>query len=71
MSPSRSGARVGSGTASVYLMNQIEIGFTTPALHPHRNLDFTFVDFHLPTRDLVDPAWFQSALKRAAAHRAA
>src|SRR2546429_3006981 len=45
------------GTASVYLKNQVEIGFTTPNLHPHRNLDFTFVDFHLPTRELIDPAW--------------
>ncbi len=43
------------GTASRYLKNQIEIGFTTPALHPNPNLDFTFVDFHLPTRELVDP----------------
>jgi hypothetical protein len=45
------------GTASAYLKNQVEIGFTTPALHPSRILDFTFVDFHLPTRELIDPAW--------------
>ncbi|TMF08164.1 MAG: hypothetical protein E6I37_16560 [Chloroflexi bacterium] len=45
------------GTASVYLKNQIEIGFTTPTLHPNRNLDFTFVDYLLPTRELIDPAW--------------
>src|SRR5207253_8299809 len=49
------------GTASVYLKNQVEIGFTTAALHPHRNLDFTFVDFHLPTRELIDPAWLVPA----------
>jgi hypothetical protein len=45
------------GTGSVYLKDQVEIGFTTPALRPHRNLDFTFVDFHLPARELIDPAW--------------
>jgi len=53
------------GTASVYLKNQIEIGFTTPDLHPHRNLDFTFVDFHLPTRELIDPAWLVPSEKLA------
>jgi len=53
------------GTASVYLKNQIEIGFTTPALQPHRNLDFTFVDFHLPTRELIDPAWLVPSEKLA------
>ncbi len=45
------------GTTSVYLKNQVEIGFGTPALHPSRILAFTFVDFHLPTRELIDPAW--------------
>jgi hypothetical protein len=45
------------GTASVYMKGQVEIGFTTAALHPNPNLDFTFVDFHLPTRELIDPAW--------------
>ena len=45
------------GTASVYPKNQVEIGFTTPALHPNPNLDFTFVDFSLTTRQLTDPAW--------------
>jgi hypothetical protein len=45
------------GTASTYLKNQVEIAFTTAALHPNRILDFTFVDFHLPTRELIDPAW--------------
>ncbi len=53
------------GTASAYLKNQIEIGFTTPDLHPHRNLDFTFVDFHLPTRELIDPAWLVPSEKLA------
>jgi hypothetical protein len=45
------------GTASIYLKDHVEIGFTTAALHPNPNLDFTFVDFHLPTRELIDPAW--------------
>ena len=45
------------GTASRYLKNQVEIAFTTAALHPNPILDFTFVDFHLPTRELIDPAW--------------
>src|SRR5205814_2390960 len=45
------------GTASVYMKDQVEIGFTTPALHPNPILDFTFLDFHLPMRELVDPAW--------------
>jgi hypothetical protein len=45
------------GTASVYLKDQVEIGFTTAALHADPRLDFTFVDFHLPTRELIDPAW--------------
>ena len=45
------------GTASVYEKNKVEIGFTTPTLHPNPNLDFTFVDLHLPTRQLLDPAW--------------
>jgi hypothetical protein len=45
------------GTASTYLKNQVEIAFTTAALHPNPILDFTFVDFHLPTRELIDPAW--------------
>jgi len=53
------------GTASVYLKNQVEIGFTTPVLHPNRNLDFTFVDFHLPTRELIDPAWLVPSEKLA------
>ncbi len=53
------------GTASTYLKNQIEIGFTTPALHPNPNLDFTFVDFHLPTRELIDPAWLVPSVKLA------
>jgi hypothetical protein len=35
------------------------------ALHPNRNLDFTFVDFHLPVRDLVDPAWLVPSEKLA------
>src|SRR5207245_5174312 len=38
---------------------------TTPDLHPHRNLDFTFVDFHLPTRELIDPAWLVPSEKLA------
>jgi hypothetical protein len=45
------------GTASSYLKNQVEIGFTTPALHPSRVLDFTFVDFSLAARQLTEPAW--------------
>src|SRR5439155_17729462 len=51
--------------ASVYLKNQIEIGFTTSTLHPNRNLDFTFVDFHLPTRELIDPAWLVPSVELA------
>jgi hypothetical protein len=35
------------------------------ALHPNRNLDFTFVDFHLLVRDLVDPAWLVPSEKLA------
>ena len=53
------------GTASVYLKDQVEIGFTTPALHPSRNLDFTFVDFSLTTRELTDPAWLVPSEKLA------
>jgi len=53
------------GTASVYLKTQVEIGFTTPALHPNPNLDFTFADFHLPTRELTDPAWLVPSEKLA------
>jgi hypothetical protein len=45
------------GTGSAYLKKQVEIGFTTPTLHAHPDLDFTFVDFDLTTRELVDPAW--------------
>jgi len=53
------------GTASVYLKNKVEITFGTPALHPSRILDFTFVDFHLPTRELIDPAWLVPSEKLA------
>ena len=53
------------GTASAYLKDQVEIGFTTPALHPNPNLDFTFVGFHLPTRELIDPAWLVPSEKLA------
>src|SRR5207244_616958 len=53
------------GTASVYLKDQLEIGFTTPALRASRILDFTFVDFHLPTRELIDPAWLVPSEKLA------
>ena len=53
------------GTASVYLKNQVEIGFTTAVLHPHPDLDFTFVDFYLPTRELIDPAWLVPSEKLA------
>jgi hypothetical protein len=45
------------GTASVYPGSQIEIGFATPALHPRRHLDFTFLEYSLATRELVDPAY--------------
>jgi hypothetical protein len=53
------------GTASAYLKDQVEIGFTAPALHASRILDFTFVDFHLPTRELIDPAWLVPSEKLA------
>jgi hypothetical protein len=51
------------GTASVYLKNQVEIAFTTPALHPNSKLDFTFVDFSLTARELIDPAWLVPSQK--------
>lgn len=45
------------GTASIRASNQVEIGFNTPALWPRPNLDFTFLEYDLPVRDLADPAW--------------
>jgi hypothetical protein len=53
------------GTASSYLKDQVEIAFTTAALHPSPILDFTFVDFHLPSRELIDPAWLVPSEKLA------
>ena len=33
------------GTASLHPGNLLEMSFATPALHPRRHLDFTFLDF--------------------------
>lgn len=43
------------GTASLHSGNQIKIGFTAPALHPRKGLDFTFAYFDLAARDVPDP----------------
>ena len=53
------------GTASLHSGNQLEIAFKTPALHPGRHLDFTFVDYDLRARELTDPAYLVPSLKLA------
>jgi hypothetical protein len=45
------------GTASLRSGNQVHLSFDTPALHPRKNLHFTFVYFDLATRGPADPAW--------------
>ncbi|GAC1482132.1 MAG: hypothetical protein PVSMB9_07760 [Candidatus Dormibacteria bacterium] len=45
------------GTASLHPGNRVHIAFGTPALHPRRHLDFTFLYYDLRSRDLLDPAW--------------
>lgn len=45
------------GTASLHSGNQVRIAFSAPALHPRRDLDFTFLFYDLSLRDLADPAW--------------
>jgi hypothetical protein len=56
------------GQAGSWRPNDAQLGWiieNRAALHPNRNLDFTFVDFHLPVRDLVDPAWLVPSEKLA------
>lgn len=45
------------GTASLHSGNEVHISFDAPALHPRKNLDFTFVYYDLATRGPADPAW--------------
>jgi hypothetical protein len=45
------------GTASLHSGNQVHLSFDTPALHPRKNLHFTFVYFDLATRGPADPVW--------------
>ncbi len=45
------------GTDSLHSGNQIRISFDAPALHPRKDLDFTFVYYDLPTREVHDPLW--------------
>ncbi|MEO6797064.1 MAG: hypothetical protein ABI401_05730 [Candidatus Dormibacter sp.] len=51
------------GTARLHSGNQVQIAFGTPALHPRRHVDFTFLYYDLRTRELLDPAWLVSSLK--------
>jgi len=51
------------GTTKLHGENQVSIAFGTPALHPRRHLDFTFLYYDLRTRDLLDPAWLVPSLK--------
>ena len=45
------------GTASLRSGNEVQISFEAPALHPRKNLDFTFAYYDLPTREVLDPLW--------------
>ena len=45
------------GTTSLHSGNQVHISFYAPALHPRKNLDFTFVYYDLETRAPADPLW--------------
>jgi hypothetical protein len=45
------------GTTSLRSGNQVHLSFDTPALHPRKNLSFTFVYFDLATREPADPVW--------------
>ena len=51
------------GTASLHSGNQVRISFSTPALHPRRHTDFTFLHYDLQTRQLADPAWLVPSTK--------
>ncbi|HEY0493391.1 MAG TPA: hypothetical protein VGD57_07985 [Candidatus Dormibacteraeota bacterium] len=51
------------GTTTLHPANQVRIAFGTPALHPRRHLDFTFLYFDLRVRELVDPAWLVPSLE--------
>jgi hypothetical protein len=50
------------GTAGLHAGNEVHISFDTPALHPRRNLDFTFVYYDLAARGPADPAWKLNSL---------
>jgi hypothetical protein len=50
------------GTTSLHAGNQVRIAFAAPALHPRRNLDFTFVFYDLGSRAPVDPLWKVNSL---------
>ena len=45
------------GTTSLRSGNQVHFSFDTPALHPRKNMHFTFVYFDLATRGPADPVW--------------
>lgn len=51
------------GTSKLHGENQVRIAFGTPALHPRRHVDFTFLYYDLRTRELLDPAWLLPSLK--------
>jgi hypothetical protein len=51
------------GNAKLYSGNLVKISFKTPALHPRKDLDFTFLYYDLASRDLVDPAWKVNSLE--------
>ena len=50
------------GTTTLHSGNQVQISFYAPALHPRRNLSFTFVYYSLETRAPVDPVWKVNSL---------
>src|SRR3989440_9834895 len=51
------------GTTSLHSGNQVHISFYAPALHPRKNLDFTFVFYDLGSRAPADPLWKVSSLE--------